>query len=300
MAKATVRKPSAVKLCLNCKEIKPLTDFYSNKGWAEQNNCDLYCKDCATQMCCDKESLRKYLWENNRVFREEIWTTAEKMAMRVLANNAEWLSPRTSKKKKDEIKDRMICKYCFTSMNMAQYYQFVDNTDADGSLRDFNPDSTDGTIVMTEDGEALADDGAKIYSAIWNGFYTKREIEYLDGYYKQLDEGFVLDDINIQDYARKVAKASLEADSRYNNMRSGKCTSKEWKEAQDVFDSLSKASNFAACQKKDKNVGADMVLCEIIQQVEVYHQADKPMVEFEKDQIDDMLADLEHTKRAIG
>ena len=56
---------------------------------------------------------------------------------------------------------------------------------------------------------------------MWNGYYTQREIDYLDDYYARLEEGFVLDNQNIQDYARKAAKASLDADIKYNRMRQG-------------------------------------------------------------------------------
>lgn len=38
--------------------------------------------------------------------------------------------------------------------------------------------------------------------------YTQRELDYLNDYYERLEEGFVLDNQNIQDYARKAAKAS--------------------------------------------------------------------------------------------
>ena len=51
--------------------------------------------------------------------------------------------------------------------------------------------------------------------------YIQREIDYLDDYYARLEEGFVLDNQNIQDYARKAAKASLDADIKYNRMRQG-------------------------------------------------------------------------------
>ena len=109
----------------------------------------------------------------------------------------------------------------------------------------------------------------------------------------------MLDDVNIQDYARKVAKASLEADTRYNNMRIGKCTSKEWKEAQDMFDGLSKSANFAACQKKDRGSAGNEVLCEIIQNIEIHHRADMPQVFFPPDDIDRIIADFAHTDYAI-
>ena len=145
----------------------------------------------------------------------------------------------------------------------------------------------------------IVDDGARIYSPVWNGMFTRREIEYLDAYYQRLENDFVLDDISIQDYARKIAKASLEADNRYDMMRTGKCTSKEWQEAQNIFDGLSKSASFAACQKKDKNNGGNMVLCEIIQNIEVNHQAAIKNTEWPKDIVDMVLENFRHTDIAI-
>lgn len=295
------KKASPVKMCLapSCHKVLPLTEFYSNRAWDEQNGVDIYCKECAKKMCTSKEALRKYCWENSRVFSEGAWGAAEKKAMRILANNKDWLSKSTSQKRKDEIKEETICAQYLGVMNLALYYAFHDTTDEEGNIRNFDPGSMNGVAVQTDGGNEVFDEGAKYYNATWNGMYTKREIEYLDNYYQRLEDEFVLEDINIQDYARKVAKASLEADTRYDNMRSGRCSSKEWQEAQSIFDSMSKSAAFAACQKKDKNAGADMILCEIIQEIEMNHYARKPKVTFEPDDIDLILADFAHTDIAI-
>lgn len=86
--------------------------------------------------------------------------------------------------------------------------------------------------------------------------FTQREIDFLDEYYQGLLDEFELNDQNLQDYARKVSKASLEADVRYNQMRQGLCEMSDWKEAQAIFDTLSKSANFAACRRKpNENVG---------------------------------------------
>ena len=299
MARPAGRKASSVKMCLSCHKTFPLTDFYPNRGWAEQNYTDIYCKDCARKMCVDKETLRRYMWENGRTYMEGIWTGAEKGAMYHLSTNKEWLSKTTSQKKKEEMKNKAIANRALAMMNLQPYYAFTVPTDEEGNLREFDPNSTDGTLIYNVDGTQKMDDGAKLFSPVWNGLYTQSEIEYLDSYYSRLEDGYVLDDINIQDYARKVAKASLEADAKYNKMRAGQCSQKEWQEAQDVFDKLSKSANIAACQKKDKGATNNEVLCEIIRNIEINHQADMPKVTFPKDDIDRILADFSHTDRAI-
>lgn len=288
-----------VKMCLRCRKVKPFEEFFKNRAWEEEHGVDIYCRECAREMCTDKTALRKYCWENNRLWREDMWNAARKRGLRILAKNPEWLSTRTSKKRKDEIENSVVCNQFFYVMNLACYYSLIDNTDDDGMVREFDPDSQDGMLVPTEDGEIKEDDGARVYSSTWNGMFTKREIEYLDRYYARLEDDFVLDDVSIQDYARKICKASLEADNRYNAMRMGKCTSKEWNEAQNMFDSLSKSASFAACQKKDKSVGESQVLAEIIRDIEINHHARMPKVEFPKDVIDRILEDFAHTDAAI-
>lgn len=300
MAKATSgRKPSPVKMCLACHKVKPLSDFAKNKGWAEQNYADLYCKECAWKMCTDKEAFRKYMWENGRMYSEALWDAAENACMYSLNTNAEWLSKKTSEKRRNEIKTGATVRRAFTLMNLPTYYSFSTPTDEDGNMRAFDPESLDGQLIYNDDGTQRVDGGAKVFSPVWNGMYTNAEIEYLDSYYARLEDGYVLDDINIQDYARKVAKASLEADAKYNKMRAGQCTQKEWQDAQDVFDKLSKSANFAACQKKDKGATNNEVLCEIIRNIEINHRADMPKVTFPKDDIDRILADFAHTDVAI-
>lgn len=297
--KPTVRKASAVKMCLKCQKIKPLTEFYKNAAWTEQNGVDIYCKECVRDMCYDKETIRQYCWENGRAYSEPMWETAQKRSKRLLINNAEWLSDKTSKKRKEEIENKYICGQFFLVMGMAPFYSFRDPTDEDGNIRDFNPDSQDGMIVGTEDGDVMLDEGPKMYSATWNGMYTKREIEYLDGYYKRLEDEFVLDDVNIQDYSRKCAKSSLLADAKYNDYRAGKCSLKEWQDAQSAFDSMSKSAAFTAAQKKDKNSSSDAVLCKIIEDIEMHHQASITNKKFDPDDIDMILEDFAHTEFSI-
>lgn len=106
------------KMCIRCRQIKPVTEFYGNKGWASQNYCDTICKECARQVVTDKESARKYCWENNRMWTDKIWEVATKKAMSVLANNAEWLKKSTSQKRKDEIEAKLISSQFFFAMNV--------------------------------------------------------------------------------------------------------------------------------------------------------------------------------------
>lgn len=288
------------KRCLACNRVFDLTNFYSNRAWAAQQNCDIYCTTCAKAMVHDKTSLRKYMWENNRLYSESMWEAAEKRARRTLANNAEYNKKTTSATRRKELEDQIIANSALTLMSLPAYYHFNDNADEMGNLDPFDENSLDGTMVTAQDGEEAINDTRKIWDPVWNGMYSKRELDYLNHYYEGLQDSFSLDDISSQDYARKVAKASLEADTRYDLMRAGKLDSKSWKEAQDVFDSLSKSSALTAAQRKDSRSDNIASLSEIIMEVEVHHHAVTPQVTFPDDDVDKILNDYAHVQRAIS
>lgn len=293
-------KAAPKKMCLHCSKTFTLDAFYPNRAWTAEQGVDIYCKNCVKSMVHTKEQFRKYCWENNRVYTERIWELAQNKAMALMANNQTFINEKTSKTKRDEMFLASTIRQAFRMMNLVECYRFEDHSDSVGNPIPFNAQSLAGTLVQTEDGESTLDDTRKYYDAEWNGTYSKRELEYLNGYYQRLSESFMLDDVSAQDYARKVAKASLEADTRYELMRTGKATSKEWREAQDIFDQLSKSSAFNAAQRKDRGADANQALSEIIANIVINHQAEKPMVTFPPDDVDKILSDFRHTGDAIG
>ena len=78
-------KVIASKLCVYCSKVKPLNDFYGNKGWAAQSFHDAWCKECAVKYCIDKDTLREYCYYNNRRWSEEMYESAVKKAKYSLA-----------------------------------------------------------------------------------------------------------------------------------------------------------------------------------------------------------------------
>lgn len=162
----------------------------------------------------------------------------------------------------------MAGRYFPSVMNLAGVYQYSTNITEEGAYREFDPESASGTTAQDEGG-AFLDDGKLIYSREWNGLYTQREIDYLDDYYAELEEGFVLDNQNIRDYARKAAKASLDADIKYSKMRHGQASVAEWEKAQAIFDNLSKSANFAACKRKPGDMAGLGSLGAIVAKIEM-------------------------------
>lgn len=159
------------KMCLRCRGIKPISEFYKNRGWSAQSFADTICKECAKETVFDKDTARKYCWENNRVWSEAAWTAAMKKADMILANNAEYLNAKTSQKRKTEIENRCTSNQFFSVMNTNAFYCFVENETDEGRLP-FNPDSLAGT---TQETEMTREDDEQVYSDEWHGMFSRRE-----------------------------------------------------------------------------------------------------------------------------
>ena len=118
--------------------------------------------------------------------------------------------------------------------------------------------------------------------------------------YKQYEEDFVLDNVNMQDYTRKVIKASLNADLAEDRMRRGQGTASDYKEAQKIFDDLSKSSNFAACRRKPGESTGMGSLGEIIVKLETQGYLDENPYTFPDDDIDKIIQAYQYTLKSVG
>lgn len=277
------------KICMRCNRVLPLIEFYTNKGWKQQMYRDSWCRDCVKEYCTDKEKLEQYCYENNRLWKDSYWETAEKKAALQLSTDPTYCGASTPIEKKREMMTRSTITNFWGIMNLSNIYVYVNNMG--------NSQSTDSRDQMIED----ATKGEKmVYSKIWRGYYTPTQIEWLDDTYSRYEEDFVLDNINIQDYARKIAKASLNADVAEDRMRRGEGSYQEYKEAQKIFDDLSKSSNFAACKRKAGEATGLGSLGEIILRLEVSGKLNTNGFTFPPDDVDKIIHDFEHTLRSIG
>lgn len=99
-------------------------------------------------------------------------------------------------------------------------------------------------------------DEHKYYSSKWMGEYTKTDIDYLEEYYIGLDRDFKIVTTNHKDYARKICKASLHMDKCFQDVLSGVAgADKKYKDAKEVFDTLSKSAQFSESQRGQNDVG---------------------------------------------
>ena len=110
----------------------------------------------------------------------------------------------------------------------------------------------------------------------------------------------MLDNVSMRDYARKVVKASMNADIAEDRMRKGQITASEYKEAQRIFDDLSKSSNFAACRRKPGESSGLGSLGEIIMRLEISGGLKENGFTFPEDDVDKIIRDFRHTFISVG
>lgn len=250
-------KQAASKLCIKCNKVLPLGSFYPNKDWMAQSNRDAWCKDCANKHCNDKDGVIQYCTQNNRRFNTSCWDKAKTKAEGAVANNADYVSPRTSSARREKILEKTTVSQYFSMMNLLPYYSYTDNMDENGMY-----------IGDTHGDEEDTPPAKPIYSTVWRGTYTPDQIKMLDDQYEKLERDFELDDENRRDYARKVIRASFNADIAEDKYRRGEISLKEYRDAANLFDNLSKSSEFAACKRKPGDSTGMGSLGEIILQIE--------------------------------
>lgn len=282
------KKKVASKLCIKCNRILPLEKFSANKQWASQQYRDVWCTECTRDFCKDEETVKQYCFANNRKFKEKAWEAAKKKAAYDLANNKVWLNPMTSPERKKQEEDLATARSFLVIKNNAYAYEYEENLHVSDSTRD--------AVVHEYTDEA----NKPYYDKVWRGWFTPEQVQMLDEIYAKYEEDFVLDNINIQDYARKVAKASLNADLAEDRMRRGQGSASEYKEAQKIFDDLSKSSNFAACRRKPGESSGMGSLGEIILRLETQGYLDENPYTFPDDDIDKVIAAYRYTLQSIG
>ena len=138
------------------------------------------------------------------------------------------------------------------------------------------------------------------YNKRWRGYFTPEQIEVLEDIYAKYENDFDLSDASLQDYAMKVVKASFHADQVYDQMRRGEATVSDYKDAQKIFDDLSKSSNFAACKRKPGETTGMGSLGEIILRIEGTGKLNVDGDNWPQDSVDLAINEYRHTLIAAG
>jgi len=127
-----------------------------------------------------------------------------------------------------------------------------------------------------------------IYDDKWMGNYTQKDIDCLNKYYAGLERDYKIITENHRDYARKIAKASLQMDKAFDEMINGVTgADARYKNAREAFDTLSKSAKFSESTRSVNDVGISS-FSKVAAMVEAHNwiPEHKPL---KKDTIDEMI-----------
>lgn len=280
--------PKPERVCIKCGRTRELSDgFYVNRDWEEQLGKDIWCKECAGK-CTNKEDIKEYFWENHREWDERIWQGAVKKAEKMLINNAMYQKSGDDRRKL--ILDRLAAQQVPTVMS--PFYKYVDNSKS-GALS-YSDAKAKGQI------NDEPDEDEKVYDEFFNGYFTKRDLEYLKTYYAKLEEDFTFDNENLRDYAKKCARASLQADKAQDNYAAGRCSFADVKDALAQFDMLSKSANFAACKRKAGDASGLTSFSELTYKLETTGHTMQRQIKWPEDDVDRVINHLRHLATAMN
>lgn len=282
------RMPKQTKACLRCGKVFPIADFYVNRDWDDQLGHDAWCKECYSH-CSTKDEVREYCWYNNREFTERLWQIAMGKAEKQASTNQTF--QKASEERREKILERLTCQY-FPSV-MTTGYKFVDNT-KDGKTLSYQEAKDKGEVVEE------IDENVKTYSAEFNGYFKKHEIEFLEAYYSGLENDFDLNDTNRRDIARKLAKASLQVDRAQDAYMSGRGPLADVKDAVAQFDLLSKSGDFAACKRKPGENSGMNTWSEITLKLEQSGHPCTRKIEWEKDDVDKTIDEFKYIVQSLS
>ena len=277
-------KPPQTKLCLKCGRVKPISDYYANRDWDAQLGKDIWCKECVNR-CGTKDEVREYFWENHRDWNDTIWQKAGERAEKLASNNTVYQKANDDRRK--TLLEKLTCQQIPAVMGV--YYKYVDVGDSTYAEAKAN-----GQI------KEEVDPDVKTYSHKFNGYFKPSELEYLEEYYAGLEEDFDLSDTNLRDIARKLAKASLQADKAQDDFMAGRCDYSVVKDAISQFDLLSKSGNFAACKRKPgENAGMNS-WSELTLKLETSGHPCTRKIEWPKDDVDKTIEEFKYIIEALG
>jgi hypothetical protein len=282
--------PPATKICSKCNQTKLLSNFYSNRDWVEQLGKDIWCKECVGK-CATKDELREYFWTNNREWNEKLWSSSKKKAELTANKNPTY--QKAFEQTKKNILDRLTCQNVIKSMQIN--YKFVDHTN-DIYVQTYQDAKEEGQITSESEED---DPNVKKYSDEFNGWFKPEELKYLEEYYRQLENDFELSDVNLRDTAKKLAKASLQADKVQDKYMAGQATLQDVKDAMTLFDLLSKSGNFSASKRKPGEKGGLGSWAEISFYCETNGHPMTRQIEWPKDDVDKTIDEFRYIVEAL-
>ena len=265
------------KVCCECHEEKKLSEFYQASD--RTNSIDgkvPLCKACYKNMSTNEdgtinmEGFKRALQIMDRPYIETCLQSAiEKCA-----------DPMS--KQKDVLGDYMRQVSSLPQNAKTSFIQSIEN----GGNR--QPQPIERVLMVDPAKNMPSEEDEIVYSDVWRGNYSRRDIEFLDQYYSDLQHDYKIVTSNHRDYARKIAKASLQMDKSFNDMIAGVAgADKRYKDAKDAFDQLCKSAKFSEATRSVNDVGISG-FAKVAEMVEAHNWIPKHVV-MEKDEIDKML-----------
>ena len=227
--------------CIACQKEHSKSEFYQSYNPIHTNSLIPYCKKWIKQTVrtedgeIDVELLKDILRQVDLPFLKDYWNAACKG------------------------KEETVGRY-FKDLKLQQNRSL---TWKDSIFENKSNDSDKFNVEDKNENEELT------YSKIWRGSFTDSDLQYLEEYYRNLNNDFKIVTTNHKDYARKIAKASLAMDKAYEDMINGVSGSdKRYKDLKDTFDSLSKSAQFSENTRgqNDVSLGCFGVLFDKVEQ----------------------------------
>lgn len=226
--KITTRQPKEPKRICQNQSCNAMGRYQNNSDFYKSRNISIgyhpYCKECVNEIIDidDMQTVYDVLQTLDTPFIQDVWKEA-------LA----------------DIDGNYIDKYLNLINNT--YKSRYENARFKDSIYD-----SELVLEKDENGNEV-----KNWDDTWQGYYSKRELNYLNKYYQDLNNDFKIITTNHKDYARRIAQASLIMNDTYNVMRDNpddKDAVSAYNTAVSNFDRLSKSAQFAESQRGANDV----------------------------------------------
>lgn len=295
MATTATKKETKKKFCTACHQELPLSHFYMSKSPLHSLDGKVpICKYCALQNSLNEETgeidevkfkniLRQldkpYYLDNvisaqNQFAKEHGYIPEDEVKyhgadiLKIYYKNINSLRQLSSKSYADSEKDGFVQKNSTVLTSTAK--------------------SNKTSSTLSKSIQDKEEQEEVVYDEKWMGKYTKKDIDYLNNYYVGLERDYKIITENHRDYARKIAKASLQMDKAFDEMINGlDGADARYKNAREAFDTLSKSAKFSESTRSVNDVGISS-FSKVAAMVEAHNwiPEHKPL---KKDTIDEMI-----------
>jgi len=280
------------KECTSCHKTKKVSNYYIHRDNKPGHNLDFTCKECNKKIVVDLEGLKRYCDLNSRPFVQDLYDVALKTSTDKYENNVDYNS--LPEEKRESFLFEKIRNIYFSRMGATQYYSYLDTDQSPVFVETIEDESE---VENVNDAEPVKE--KKIHSEKWSGTYSHSQISWLDAYYADTCEDFNVVSRIHKDYAKKIAKASLNMDESFSDMMNGVSgADKRYKDSKAVFDTLSISAKFSEKTRGQNDTAGLGSLAEITAWLEQNGFLQEKIV-FEDDDISKINKDLRHVLSSL-